>query len=149
MAGITFALRRPGRPYSVVFDRFDPVAIFSLQRGISVQGVKGSGTFHKRAGGAFREWRGFIKATDGRPISPLVQRAIQGYLEKECQGSSLVTGNLTDHATEQSAQAQVASHGLFLFNERDRHGELHIWLFPDSSGTGLGYAIGLVEEPLE
>ncbi len=149
MAGITFALRRPGRPYSVVFDRFDPVAIFSSQPGISVQGVTGSGTFNKRAGGAFREWRGFIKATDGRPVPPVIQRAIENYLQKECQGSALVTGNLTDHATEQSSPARVASHGLFLFNESDRHGEMHVWLFPDSSGSGLGYAIGLVEEPLE
>ena len=149
MAGIAFALRRPGRPYSAVFSRFDPVAILSSQPGISVEGVAGSGTFHKRAGGAFREWRGFVKAADGRPIPPVIQRAIQGYLQAECQGGTLVSGDLTDHATEQSSPARVASHGLFLFNEGDRHGELHVWLFPDSSGSGLGYAIGLVEEPLE
>ncbi len=149
MAGITFALRRPGRPYSTVFERFDPAAIFSSQPGVSVQGVTGNGRFNMRLGGSFKEWRGFIRIADGRPIPPMIQQAIEKYLQKECQGSSLVTGNLTDHAVEQLSPAQVASHGRFVFNQGDRHGELHVWLFPDSSSTGVGYAICLQEEPLE
>jgi hypothetical protein len=64
MAGIALALRRAGSPKSVIFDRFDPVAIFSAQPGISVQGVTGSGSVRKREGGAFREWRGFIRTSD-------------------------------------------------------------------------------------
>ncbi len=152
MAGIAIALRRlaPARGYSVVFDRFDPVVIFAAQPGISVQGVTGSGTFNMRVRGAFREWRGFVKTSDGRPIPPMIQQAIENRLQKQCQGRfSLVTGSLADHAVEQSHPANVASHGLFLFNEADRHGEMHVWLFPDSSGSGLGYVIALVEEPLD
>jgi hypothetical protein len=147
MAGVVTALRRPGRPYSTVFQRFDPAAIFSIHPGVSVDAVTGTGSFNKRLGGSFREWRGFIKTADSAQIPSMIQQSIEKYLQKECQGSSLVTGNLTCHAIEQHSPVHVASHGLFLFNEGDRHGELHVWLFPDQSGAGMGYAICLEEEP--
>jgi hypothetical protein len=149
MAGIAFALRRLGRPYSTVFDGFDPVLIFSSQPGVTVQGMTGSGTFNMRLGGSFKEWRGFNKIADGRPIPPMIQQTITKYLQKECQGSSLVTGNLSDHAVEQLSPVQVPPHACFIFNQGDRHGEMHVWLFPDSSGSGVGYAICVQEEPLE
>jgi hypothetical protein len=46
MAGVVTALRRPGRPYSTVFQRFDPAAIFSIHPGVSVDAVTGTGSFN-------------------------------------------------------------------------------------------------------
>lgn len=148
-AALAFVLRRPGRPYSTVYTGFDPVSLFSTQPGFSVHGVTGNGTFNMRFGGSFREWRGFIKNADDGSVAPMIQEAIEKYLTKSCSGSSLVTGSLTLRANGQPSDAQVPSHGLFVYNEGDRHGELHIWLFPDSSGSGVGYAVSLQEEPLE
>ena len=149
LAGLALALRRNGRPYSTVFANFDPVALFSTPPEFSVQGITGNGSFNLRLGGSFKEWGGFIKTTEGGLVPPMIQAAIEKYLTMECSGSSLVTGNLTYGAIGQPADTQVPSYGRFVFNQGDRHGELHVWLFPDSSGSGVGCAIALQEEPLE
>jgi hypothetical protein len=145
---LVFAGRPALRPHSAFFDHFDPVALFDRYPGYSVEGVTGSGTFHMSRGAAFREWRGFVKSADADLIPAMAQHAIDEYLWSS-DSHTLVIGDLTAHAREQPLAVQVPSHGLFLFNQGGRHGELHVWLFPDSSGTGVGYAISLHEEPLD
>jgi hypothetical protein len=36
-----------------------------------------------------------------------------------------------------------------MFNDQEWHDDMHIWLFPDSSGTSFGYAIFLNEKRMK
>src|SRR3954469_12729465 len=96
MAGVTMALRRPKRPYSTVFARFEPADLLSQRPGYSVAdaGVRGGGTFNMRIGYAYKEWRGFIRAPDDPAIRQTIQKAIEGYLQKETRGRFHTEGDL-------------------------------------------------------
>ena len=148
MAGVAMALRRPGRPYSIVFDKFDPVALLAAQPGFSVRGVTGSGIFNKARGGAFREWRGIITTPDDPLTLRTIQDRLDEYVKKVSQGRYHIEGMLEEVPTRPSRPPRLPSHLLFMFNEGDRHAEMHVWLFPDLTGPAIGYAISLQEGPL-
>jgi hypothetical protein len=149
MAGVATALKRPGRPYSTVFAGFDPVVLLASRPGYTVKGVVGWNVFSANRGYAFREWRGVVTAPNDPSIRHVIQKSIEGYIEQESHGRCHTEGALACEPHETSQYGQFPAHALFMFNEGDRHGDLHVWLFPDSSGSGVGYAIFLREEPFE
>jgi hypothetical protein len=149
MAGIANALRRPVRPYSSVFGGFDPVVAVAARSGYTVQGVAGWNVFDVKGGYAFKEWRGVVAAPNDPPVCRVIQKAIEGYVEKVSQGHCHTDGTLSGEPNDASQFGRTPSHAVFTFNERERHGELHVWLFPDSSGSRVGYAIFLRDVPFE
>jgi hypothetical protein len=108
--------------------------------------VRGGWTFNARRGYAYKEWRGFVTAPDARSIPQVIQKAIEGYLEKKSRGRFHREGDLAGDGNRPPSHAQLPSHAMFGFNQGEWHGDLHVWLFPDSSGSGAGYAIFLREE---
>jgi hypothetical protein len=149
MAGVVTALRRPGRPYSNVFAGFDPVALLGSQPGYRVQGVSGWNVFNTSRGYAFKEWRGIITTPNDPSVRQTIQDSIERYIAEECQGRCHTQGSLAGMPHELPQVVGMPTHAVFVFNEGDRHGDLHVWLFPDSSGSTVGYAIFLREEPFD
>jgi hypothetical protein len=152
MAGVVSALRPPVRPYSSVFDRFDPRVVLALQPGYAVRGLDQPwNAFNKRGGVAYKEWRGVVDAPgDDLPaIRGAIEAAITAYVTKVARGHCGIEGSLQPGPDDLPKDPRLPTHAMFRFNEGDRHGELHVWLVPDSSGKAVGYAIFLCDEPLE
>ncbi len=149
LAGVATALRRPGRPYSKIFAGFDPIALLGSKPGCQVQGVAGWNVFNASRGYAFKEWRGIVTIPNDPSVRQTIQQAIEDYVARECQGRFHTEGSLAGMPHESPQITGMPTHALFMFNEGDRHGDLHVWLFPDSSASSVGYAIFLREEPFD
>ena len=149
MAGVATALRIPRRPYSSVYAGFDPVALLSSASGYySVRGVSGWNVFNAVDGYAYKEWRGVVTGPIDPSVPGTIQKSIEDYLSKASQGKCHTEGTLAGNPDEAPQSGRLPSHAVFMFNEREWHGDMHVWLFPDSSGWGIGYAIFLREERL-
>lgn len=46
------------------------------------------------------------------------------------------------------AGKEANTHTLWMYNFGERHGELHLWLFPFPDGNGVAFAVYQFEEPL-
>lgn len=46
------------------------------------------------------------------------------------------------------AGKEATTHTLWMYNCGERHGELHLWLFPFPDGNGVAFAVYQFEEPL-
>src|SRR3954454_8838098 len=86
LAGVAKLLKRPGRPYSTVLARFDPVTLLAARPGYAVQGVAGGATFNTSWGYAFKEWRGVVTAPNDPSVRQTIQESIERYLEKASEG---------------------------------------------------------------
>ena len=150
MAGVVMLLRKPGSPYSTVFSGLDPVALLGSQPGYKVKGGTSWNVYNTSRGYAFKEWRGIVTAPDDPSVPRTIQKAFEDYIAKVSRGRCHTEGSLGgEPPNEPPHNADLPRHALFMFNEGDRHGDLHVWLFPDSAGSSFGFAIFLRDVPFE
>jgi hypothetical protein len=149
MAFVASKLRGPGRPYSTVFLGLDPVTLFGSQPGYEVKVGTSWNVFNAPRGYAYKEWHGFVTAPRDVSVRQTIKKAIEAYILNMSKGRCHTEGSLTGEPRDAPQIADLPSHELLMFNEGDRHGDLHVWLFSDSSGTAVGYAIFLREEPFD
>ena len=150
MAGVATVLRRPGRPYSTVFATLDPVALLGSKSGYQVRVGASWNVFNTSQGYAYKEWRGVVRAPGDPSLRQTIQSAIEAYIEKLSKGRCHTEGSLiTGEPYQSPTDDDLPTHAVFMFNEDDRHGELHGWLFPDSSGSSVGFAFFLRDLPFQ
>jgi hypothetical protein len=149
LAGVAGWLMRPVRPHSSVFTGLDPVALLGSKPGYQVKSVTTWNVFNASHGHAYREWHGIVTAPDVPSAREMNQEAFEGYVGKLTHGAYHTEGSLNGGPSETPQDSDLPKHVKFGFNEGDRQGELHIWLFPDSSGTSVGFAIFLRDEPYD
>ncbi len=141
-------LRPSHRPYSTVLDKFDPKSVLQAP-GWTVQGIERGATFNIPGGYASKSWRGVITVPNDPTVRAAVQSAVEKYVAKLTEGRYHSEGTLTDGPPQVPKYAGLPAQTLLMYNEQEWHGEMHIWLFPDSSATRFGYAILLREELLK
>jgi hypothetical protein len=146
MAGVATLLRRPARPYSSLFAGFDPVVLLASRPGYTVNGIGWWNGFNQVHGYAYKEWRGLVTVSNDPNAPKTIEKAIEDYVVKVSKGKWHTEGTLVGDPHESPHYKRLPTHALFMFNDREWHGDLHVWLFPDSSGSSFGYAIYLREE---
>ena len=141
LAGLILAVlasywRTPSRPYSTVFARFEPADLIWPRAGYTVHdtGLRGGGSSNPTRGDAEREWRGFIEALADPALSKTIMQVIDAYIKRESKGRYSNWG--LSAKPEPHLDARVPRHAEIMFNQGEWHGEMQIWLFPDSGGAG-------------
>ena len=146
LAGLAAFMRTPSRPFSTVFAQFEPADLVWPHAGYSVQdtGVRGGGTFNTARGYAYKEWHGFILAPSDPGLPRTIIRVIDAYIKRASQGK--YGTRKTTGAPGHPQDLRIPKHTEIIFNQGEWHGEMQIWIFPNSSDTGVGYAIFLRED---
>ena len=105
---------------------------------------EGAEPYNTARGYGYREWHGFIEAQDDPALPETILRAIDAYIKRESRGKY----DNTDWtwALDYHLDARIPRHTRIMFNQGEWHGDMRIWLFPDSSGAGVGYAIFLRQD---
>jgi hypothetical protein len=128
----------------VLNEAFDPVAAFRKQ-GYTVQGeARGEGIRNEVHGYGWQSWCGILSGTEKPVTLDGAAVVIRDELKRILNGSPL-----DGLPISQSRSADQPLTGMLRYNKDDAHGDMHVWLMPDSSGTNVSYVIFVREQRLK
>src|SRR5665213_881186 len=123
---------------------FDPVAALR-QHGYTLQNTaRGEGQRQPESEYAWKSWCGFITCTQ-KPIGcEAIAQVISGEHNKTLRGScdQLCVG------PSPRSEGQPLT-GDLIYNQAGVHGQMHIWLIPNTTNAAISYVIFLREDRLK
>jgi hypothetical protein len=135
---------RPTKFSTVLDGGFDPVREFR-KLGYAVQTeTRGEGIRNSDGGYAWESWCGVLARTNELTTCKEVAVVIRDGLNRSLNGSSL--DELTVRAGRANDQPLT---GMLRYNKDAVHGDMHVWLTPVASNTGVSYVIFVREERLK
>jgi hypothetical protein len=128
--------------FSSIHNGFDPENNFR-QNGFIVnrETHSGSGVSNPPYGYAWTSWQGVMTTTKTNGCD------LAGNLL--CDAIKNSTQQWHEELTDTTRPAGSPLVGLIMYNKDGMHGEIHVWLLPDSTGTNINYVIFLREEPFK
>jgi hypothetical protein len=128
---------------SVLEGGFDPVATFR-QHGYTVQNeARGEGIRNREHGYGWQSWCGVLSGGEQPATSEAIAVVIRDALNRALTGTSL--DELTVRTGLSEGQPLT---GMLRYNKDRVHGDMHVWLTPDTSKEAVCYVIFLREERL-
>ena len=128
--------------FSPVYREFEPKVL--LKAGAATpDDTQDRGSWNTKTLRGSRQLRGILpEAPEENPCAEILRRvdsfiaARKGKFSPEGQLPGSVRGD------------RKHVYGMWMYNCQDRHGEIHLWLFPDSADGTIAFAAHLYEEDL-
>ena len=131
--------------FSTVLDGgFDPVATFR-QQGYTIQtDARGEGIRNAEYGYGWQSWCGVLTGAQKQPDCAAIAVLIRDTLNKTLSSGSL------DELTVGAARSEGSPlTGMLRYNKDSVHGDMHVWLMPDTTNAAVSYVIFVREERLK
>jgi hypothetical protein len=123
---------------------YDPEAGLRQRGHVVRTGTGRNGVQNAKAGYAWQSWQGVLTAPKESGGCEAAAVIVRDSLNKVLGGSCL------DELTQQPGRARGQPlSGLLRYNQDGMHGDVHVWLIPDTSETTISYVIFVREEKMK
>jgi hypothetical protein len=128
--------------YSPVYKEFDS-KVWQPMAKPSGQTPKQTGSWNSKTKRGSRQISGILELSATYNSVQLL-RQVDGYVSQRT-----TKFHLEDDLPQFLTGKEATTHTLWMYNCGERHGELHVWLFPLPDGNGAAFAVYQIEEPLK
>jgi len=142
IAPVFASCNRKAGSFSAAFANFNPQSEFSRLGYSTERTPQNSGVRNDVQMYGWHSWSGTLSLPTGTNGCDVVAAVIYRTLTNSLKGGAL------DELTRVQRTPGMPLHGMLRYNQNNIHGDVFVWLIPDSQETNISYAILLREEPL-